>query len=114
MVVEVTAMSNGRPIVCSDILSIWASARRNRQLRCAEIQPVANMRLRRVAMISQSQPMTPTSRRLAGKSHEQAGTKRGRHRAYTDLVRLWEDHFRYDFETRSTDDTPDTMVEDAY
>jgi carboxymethylenebutenolidase len=32
----------------------------------------------------------------------------------TDLVRLWEDHIRHEFETRSTDDTLDTMVEDAY
>ena len=32
----------------------------------------------------------------------------------TDLVRLWEDHMRHEFETRSTDDTLDTMVEDAY
>src|SRR5690242_14778123 len=31
-----------------------------------------------------------------------------------DLVRLWEDHIRHEFETRSTDDTLDTMVEDAY
>ena len=31
----------------------------------------------------------------------------------TDLVRLWEDHIRHEFETRSTDDTLDTMVEDA-
>src|SRR5260370_27478787 len=34
--------------------------------------------------------------------------------ADTDLVRLWEDHIRHEFETRSTDDTLDTMVEDAY
>jgi carboxymethylenebutenolidase len=32
----------------------------------------------------------------------------------TDLVQLWEDHVRHEFETRSTDDTLDTMVEDAY
>ena len=32
----------------------------------------------------------------------------------TDLVRLWEDHIRHEFETRSTEDTLDTMVEDAY
>src|SRR5436190_23515265 len=32
----------------------------------------------------------------------------------TDLVWLWEDHMRHEFETRSTDDTLDTMVEDAY
>ncbi len=31
----------------------------------------------------------------------------------TDLVRLWEAHIRHEFETRSTDDTLDTMVEDA-
>src|SRR5437588_12648589 len=34
--------------------------------------------------------------------------------ADTHLVRLWENHIRYEFETRSTDDTLDTMVEDAY
>src|SRR5438270_12762506 len=32
----------------------------------------------------------------------------------TDLVRLWEDHVRHEFETRSTNDTLDTMIEDAY
>ena len=31
-----------------------------------------------------------------------------------DLVRLWEEHIRHEFVTRSTDDTLDTMVEDAY
>jgi len=54
--------------------------------------------------------MTPTSRRLAGKSHEQAGTKRGRHR----LGAVVENHIRHEFETRSTEDTLDTMAEDAY
>jgi hypothetical protein len=31
-----------------------------------------------------------------------------------ELVRLWEEHVRHEFVTRSTDDTLDTMVEDAY
>ena len=31
-----------------------------------------------------------------------------------DLERLWEEHMRHEFETRSTDDTLVTMVEDAY
>src|SRR4030095_13227741 len=30
------------------------------------------------------------------------------------LGRLWEDHVRYEFSTRNTDDTLATMVEDAY
>ena len=30
------------------------------------------------------------------------------------LVRLWEEHMRHEFETRSTEDTIATMVEDAY
>jgi carboxymethylenebutenolidase len=30
------------------------------------------------------------------------------------LSKLWEDHVRYEFSTRSTDDTLATMVEDAY
>src|SRR3954466_7602514 len=30
------------------------------------------------------------------------------------LERLWEEHIRHEFVTRSTDDTLDTMVEDAY
>src|SRR4029079_17043741 len=30
------------------------------------------------------------------------------------LVRLWEEHIRHEFSTRSTDDTLQTMVEDAY
>ena len=30
------------------------------------------------------------------------------------LARLWEEHLRHEFETKSTDDTIATMVEDAY
>ena len=30
------------------------------------------------------------------------------------LVRLWEEHIRHEFSTHSTDDTLETMVEDAY
>jgi len=30
------------------------------------------------------------------------------------LVRIWEEHIRHEFSTRSTDDTLKTMVEDAY
>ena len=30
------------------------------------------------------------------------------------LIRLWEEHIRHEFSTRSTDDTLETMVEDAY
>jgi carboxymethylenebutenolidase len=30
------------------------------------------------------------------------------------LTRLWEEHVRYEFETKNTDDTIATMVEDAY
>src|SRR5205814_9017266 len=30
------------------------------------------------------------------------------------LVRLWEEHIRHEFSTRSTDDTLETMVGDAY
>jgi len=41
-------------------------------------------------------------------------SKQAQKEADTDLVRLWEDHIRHEFETRSTDDTLDTMVEDAY
>ena len=32
----------------------------------------------------------------------------------SDLTRLWEEHIRHEFTTRSTDDTLDTMVKDAY
>jgi carboxymethylenebutenolidase len=32
----------------------------------------------------------------------------------SDLERLWEEHIRHEFVTRSTNDTLDTMVEDAY
>src|SRR5438067_4900610 len=32
----------------------------------------------------------------------------------TDLGQLWEDHVRYEFSTRNTEDTLATMVEDAY
>jgi carboxymethylenebutenolidase len=31
-----------------------------------------------------------------------------------ELERLWEEHIRHEFSTRSTDDTLQTMVEDAY
>jgi len=34
--------------------------------------------------------------------------------AQRELERLWEDHIRYEFETKSPDDTIATMVEDAY
>ena len=30
------------------------------------------------------------------------------------LAELWEEHVRYEFETRNTEDTLATMVEDAY
>jgi len=33
--------------------------------------------------------------------------------AASDLERLWEEHIRHEFSTRSTDDTLETMVEDA-
>jgi hypothetical protein len=36
------------------------------------------------------------------------------HAQLGDLERLWEEHIRYEFSTRSTDDTLKTMVEDAY
>jgi carboxymethylenebutenolidase len=35
-------------------------------------------------------------------------------RAQEDLRQLWEDHVRYEFSTRNTEDTLATMVEDAY
>src|SRR5438309_6276375 len=41
-------------------------------------------------------------------------SKQARKEGDTDLVRLWEDHIRHEFETRSTDDRLDTMLEDAY
>jgi carboxymethylenebutenolidase len=34
-------------------------------------------------------------------------------RSHETLARLWEDHIRHEFETRSTEDTLATMVEDA-
>ena len=34
--------------------------------------------------------------------------------AVSELERLWEEHIRHEFSTRSTDDTLATMVEDAY
>ena len=34
--------------------------------------------------------------------------------AQQNLERLWEEHIRYEFETKSPDDTMATMVEDAY
>ena len=35
------AISNARGTICADRLSIWASARTNRQFRCGEIHPAA-------------------------------------------------------------------------
>jgi carboxymethylenebutenolidase len=32
----------------------------------------------------------------------------------TDLITLWEEHVKHEFATRNTDDTLDTMVDDAY
>ena len=31
-----------------------------------------------------------------------------------ELVRLWEEHMRHEFETRNTDETIATMVSDSY
>jgi carboxymethylenebutenolidase len=39
---------------------------------------------------------------------------RGGTQAGADLTRLWEEHIRHEFVTGSTEDTLDTMVEDAY
>jgi carboxymethylenebutenolidase len=52
-----------------------------------------------------------SSRGLAMSEQAQHGaaTKLG-----LELVRLWEEHVQHEFVTRSTDDTLDTMVEDAY
>src|SRR5881394_3896363 len=36
------------------------------------------------------------------------------HAQLGDLERLWEEHIRHEFSTRSTDDTLRTMVEEAY
>ncbi|MFQ5749639.1 MAG: dienelactone hydrolase family protein [Planctomycetota bacterium] len=44
--------------------------------------------------------------------HLMAGSTDGWSPLY--LERMWEDHIKYEFETRDTDDTIDTMVEDAY
>src|SRR5437764_12049899 len=41
-------------------------------------------------------------------------TEQKQNGAASDLERLWEEHIRHEFSTRSTDDTLETMVEDAY
>ena len=41
-------------------------------------------------------------------------TKQKQSAAASELEKLWEEHIRYEFSTRSTDDTLETMVEDAY
>src|SRR5437868_42623 len=46
---------------------------------------------------------------MSKRAPKEAGTG-----ADTDLMRLWEDHIRHEFLTKSTDDTLDTMVHDAY
>ena len=45
---------------------------------------------------------------------EESGTRNTLTPAQEALRKLWEDHVRYEFSTRSTDDTLATMVEDAY
>ena len=47
------------------------------------------------------------------KPEENDATK-NRSPAQEALGKLWEDHVRYEFSTRNTDDTLATMVEDAY
>src|SRR5437762_3937695 len=46
--------------------------------------------------------------------HEQTDADTNRAPAQETLRRLWEDHVRYEFSTRNTDDTLATMVDDAY
>src|SRR5947207_2696317 len=41
-------------------------------------------------------------------------TEQEQRKTASDLERLWEEHIRHEFSTRSTDDTLKTMVEDAY
>src|SRR5438477_4208410 len=41
-------------------------------------------------------------------------TEQEQRKAALELERLWEEHIRHEFSTRSTDDTLVTMVEDAY
>ena len=41
-------------------------------------------------------------------------TEQEQRKTASDLERLWEEHIRHEFSTRSTDDTLETMVEDAY
>jgi hypothetical protein len=53
-------------------------------------------------MAEQSQHMAEQSQHMAEQSQ------------HRDLERLWEEHIRHEFSTRSTDDTLKTMVEDAY
>ena len=45
---------------------------------------------------------------------EESGTRNTLTPAQEDLRKLWEDHVRYEFSTRSTNDTLATMVDDAY
>src|SRR5438045_7060920 len=41
-------------------------------------------------------------------------TEQEQRKTASELERLWEEHIRHEFSTRSTDDTLETMVEDAY
>src|SRR6266404_3336479 len=41
-------------------------------------------------------------------------TEREQRKPASELERLWEEHIRHEFSTRSTEDTLKTMVEDAY
>ena len=40
--------------------------------------------------------------------------RQSQHGAASELERLWEEHIRHEYSTRSTDDTLKTMVDDAY
>src|SRR5258707_15258577 len=41
-------------------------------------------------------------------------TEQEQRKTASELERLWEEHIRHEFSTRSTEDTLRTMVEDAY
>src|SRR5207248_8994184 len=75
---------------------------------CGSLGASGRLRIDASFHLSRVPGRTPTSRRLAGKAMSEQKEDD------TDLVRLWEDHIRHEFDTRSTEDTLDTMAEDAY
>ena len=77
------------------------------------IIPVANTRSAASAANTTTQP-PPSSRTCARSSSSSPSRRRRPRSAQQTLSARWDDHVKYEFATRNTDDTLETMVADAY